>query len=83
MAQALGYFKAMATQFSGPLMFKTGVVYVVLLLGLDWLNREDERNPKVLGIGPRGLRLAIELVAFIVIFFNMLSGYKEFVYFDF
>ncbi len=83
LAQAVGYFKAMGTHFSGPLMFKTGTVYVALLLALDWLNREDERNPKVLRMGPRGLRLAIEVVVAIVIFFNMLSGYKEFVYFDF
>ena len=64
-------------------MFKTGVIYVVILLFLDWFNREDERNPKVLRMGPRPVRMVVELVMAIVIFFNMLSGYKEFVYFDF
>ena len=83
LGQAVEYFKTMGTHFSGPLMFKTGTVYVALLLALDWLNREDERNPRVLRMGPHGLRLAIEVVVAIVIFFNMLSGYKEFVYFDF
>jgi alginate O-acetyltransferase complex protein AlgI len=83
MGMALGYFKTMATQLTGPVLFKTGVVYVALLMVLDWVNREDERNPKVLRMGPRGLRLAVELVLAIIIFFNMLNGYKEFVYFDF
>jgi alginate O-acetyltransferase complex protein AlgI len=83
MAVAVGYFKAMATHWRGPILFKTGIVYVVILLALDWLNRYDERNPKVLQIGPRGIRLVVELVLVIVIFFNMLSGYKPFVYFDF
>ncbi len=83
MGEAWGYFHGMATHFGGPIMFKTGIVYVFLLLLLDWVNREDERNPKVLRIGPRGFRLAVEIVLAIVIFFNMLNGYKPFVYFDF
>jgi alginate O-acetyltransferase complex protein AlgI len=83
MAGALGYFKTMATQPSGPILFKTGILYVALLLVLDWFNREDERNPKVLRVGPRVFRLALEITMAIIIFFNMLSGYKEFVYFDF
>lgn len=83
MASALVYFKTMATQPSGPILFKTGILYVLVLLVLDWINREDERNPKVLRMGPRAFRLALELVLAIIIFFNMLSGYKEFVYFDF
>ncbi|MFN8394760.1 MAG: MBOAT family O-acyltransferase, partial [Bacteroidia bacterium] len=80
---AAGYFKGMATHWGGPVLYKAGLAYVVVLLLLDWLNREDERNPRVLRMGPRGFRMAVELVMAIVVFFNMLSGYKEFVYFDF
>ena len=83
MAVALGYFKNAGSHWGGPVMFKTGVIYVMILLFLDWFNREDERNPKVLRMGPRPVRMVVELVMAIVIFFNMLSGYKEFVYFDF
>jgi alginate O-acetyltransferase complex protein AlgI len=83
LAVALGYFKNMATHLEGPVLYKTGLVYVVVLMVLDWFNREDERNPRVLQVGPRAFRLAVESIMAIVIFFNMLSGYKEFVYFDF
>jgi alginate O-acetyltransferase complex protein AlgI len=83
MGMALGYFQGMATHWSGPLMYKTGLAYVLGLLLLDWLNRRDERNPIVLRWGPLPVRMGIQIVLAIVIFFNMLSGYKEFVYFDF
>ncbi|HEX2900977.1 MAG TPA: MBOAT family O-acyltransferase, partial [Bacteroidia bacterium] len=83
LAVALGYFKNMATHLEGPVLYKTGLVYVVVLMVLDWFSREDERNPRVLQVGPRAFRLAVESIMAIVIFFNMLSGYKEFVYFDF
>lgn len=77
------YFKHMATQWSGPVMFKTGLAYIALVVVLDWFNREDERSPKVLQMGPKAFQITLQLVMAIVIFFNMLSGYKEFVYFDF
>jgi D-alanyl-lipoteichoic acid acyltransferase DltB (MBOAT superfamily) len=80
---ALGYYRQMATGWGGPVLYKTGILYVVALLALDWLNRADERNPRVMQMGPRAVRLALEVSLAIVIFFNMLGGYKEFVYFDF
>lgn len=80
---ALGYYRQMATGWGGPVLYKTGILYVVALLALDWLNRADERNPRVMRMGPRAVRLALEVSLAIVIFFNMLGGYKEFVYFDF
>jgi alginate O-acetyltransferase complex protein AlgI len=83
MAMAKGYLHGLFTHFGGPILHKTGIYYVLGLLLLDWLNREDERRPKVLGIGPRSYRLSLEIVMVIVIFFNMLNGYKPFVYFDF
>jgi alginate O-acetyltransferase complex protein AlgI len=83
MTVAAGYFGRLVGFSGGPILYKTGLLYVVLLLGLDWMNRMDERKPRVMALGPRGVRIAVEVVLAIVIFLNMLSGYKEFVYFDF
>lgn len=83
MGDALGYFRQMAVYHSGPILYKTGLIYVVVLMALDWLNRENERDPRVMRMGPRPMRLVVELGMAIVVFFNMLGGYKEFVYFDF
>lgn len=83
MPEAILYLKGIFTHLSGPIEYRTGIFYVLAILILDWLNREDERNPKVLRIGPPSFRLVLQVVLALVLFFNMLNGYKEFIYFDF
>lgn len=80
---ALGYFKQMATHPGGAFVYKSGILYVLLVFVLDWINRKDERNPKVLAIGPPAFRTALHTFLAISIFLNMLKGYQEFVYFQF
>lgn len=83
LGSALGYFQNMALNPTGPFVYKSGILYVLLIFVLDWINRKDERNPKVHLIGPPAFRTLVQLVFAITIFLNMLKGYQEFVYFQF
>mgnify|MGYP003683206833 CR=1 FL=1 len=83
MPEAIDYLSGIFTNFSGAIEYRSGLIYVFVLLFLEWINREDERNPKILLMGPAGFRFSLQVILAIVLFFNMLNGYKEFIYFDF
>ncbi|MEM6763288.1 MAG: MBOAT family protein [Bacteroidota bacterium] len=80
LGDAFRYLKAIPTTFQIPLMYKTGIVYVLGLLLMEWFMRKDERNP--LMIQPQLVRWGIYLLLTYLILTNM-DNRQTFIYFQF
>ena len=79
---SFNYLSLMVSKFSIPNHQRSGILFVVILVVIDWINRKDDRN--VLSFQNKYLRIAfyvlISMVVFI--FFHINSG-SEFIYFQF
>ena len=74
------YILRIFTDITLPNVYRSGVIYVILIILLDWWNRKDERNP--LNISNLYIRWTSYVILIILILGH--SGQKnEFIYFQF
>lgn len=74
------YLQKMMINFSIPISYRSGLVYIFFFIVSDWLNRKDERNP--LNISSVYVRWTTYILMLLLIFGH--GGQKnEFIYFQF
>jgi alginate O-acetyltransferase complex protein AlgI len=78
---AFGYITSLISKLTLPNSNLTGIPFMLLLIPLDWLIREDERNP--LKFGNFKVNLIFASLIFIIIIIFPQSKLSSFIYFQF
>ncbi len=78
---AFEYLFNMITKFGLPTKNRSGIIFVLLILLLDWIIRKDERNP--IQIKNSILRWIAYLILFFSIIYSINTDNSKFIYFQF
>ena len=78
---AFEYLFNMVTKFGLPTKNRSGIIFALLIVSLDWIIKKDERNPIKIK------NYILRWIAYLILFFSIIYSIKidnsEFIYFQF
>ena len=78
---AFEYLFNMVSKFGFPTENRSGIIFVLLIVSLDWIIKKDERNP--IQIKNYILRWITYLIFFFSIIYSINIDSSQFIYFQF